>query len=69
MLNYSVAELRLLGKVQSTLTCNLELKDDVFNIYNIIIKGKHIKSGGIIVRCTINSELVPISSAEVCKSE
>ena len=59
----------LLGKVQSTLTCNLELKDGVFNIYNIIIKGKHIKSGGIIVRCTINSELVPISSAEVCKSE
>lgn len=59
----------LLGKVQSKLTCNLELKDGVFNIYNIIIKGKHIKSGGIIVRCTINSELVPISSAEVCKSE
>lgn len=59
----------LMKKAQSTLTCNLELKDGVFNIYNIIIKGKQIKSGGIIVRCTVNSELVPISSAEVCDSK
>ncbi len=59
----------LMKKAQSTLTCNLELKDGVFNIYNIIIKGKQIKSGGIIVRCTVNSELIPISSAEVCDSK
>ena len=59
----------LTGKSLSTLTCNLELKESVLKSLNIEIEQEKIQRGGLIVKCDVITELVKISSEEVCEIE